>query len=84
MKLEGGGKTAFHFADLVPMTAHLGIPWIMGYDLYPMLTLENKKKWIPTVGCEGWLAIFGHDPKIPAAYLRENKGEWGPEPVMVD
>lgn len=84
VKLEGGGKAAFHFADLVPMTTHLGIPWIMGYDLYPMLTLENKKRWIPKVGREGWLAIFGHDPKIPAAYLRENKGEWEAEPVKVD
>jgi len=84
VKLEGGGKTAFHFADLVPMTPHLGLPWIMGYDLYPMQTLENKKKWIPRVGRGEWLALFGHDPKISAAYLRERDGEWEPEPVKVD
>ena len=34
---------------LVPTTAHLPLPWIMGYDLYPLTTLENKKKWIPQV-----------------------------------
>jgi len=83
-KLEGGGKTAFLFADLVPMTAHLGYPWIMGYDLYPMKTLENKKKWIPKVGREGWLALFCHDPGTPAAYLREHEGQWEAEPVKVD
>ena len=49
VKLTGGGKTAFLFADLFPLTAHLPLPWIMGYDLYPMTTLENKKKWIPEV-----------------------------------
>ncbi len=35
VKLTGGGKTAFFLADLVPTTAHLPLPWIMGYDLYP-------------------------------------------------
>jgi glyoxylase-like metal-dependent hydrolase (beta-lactamase superfamily II) len=83
VKLTGGGQTAFLFADLVPMTAHLPLPWIMGYDLYPMTTLENKKKWIPHVGREGWLALFVHDPNVPAAYLRERDGQWEPEPVQV-
>jgi len=85
VKLEGGGRTAFFFADLVPTTAHLGFPWIMGYDLYPMQTLENKRKWIPAVGRGAWLALFGHDPNMPAAYLRERAdGQWEPEPVRVD
>jgi glyoxylase-like metal-dependent hydrolase (beta-lactamase superfamily II) len=84
VKLTGGGKTAFLFADLVPTTAHLPIPWIMGYDLYPMTTLENKQKWIPAVVREGWLALFSHDPKTPAAYLRERDGQWEAQPVKVD
>jgi len=84
VKLEGGGKTAFLFADLVPMTPHLGLPWIMGYDLYPMQTLENKKKWIPLVARGEWIALFSHDPHIPAAYLREHEGQWKAEPVKVD
>jgi glyoxylase-like metal-dependent hydrolase (beta-lactamase superfamily II) len=84
VKLTGGGQTAFLFADLVPMTTHLPLPWIMGYDLYPMITLENKRKWIPQVGREGWLALFGHDPNVPAAYLRERDGQWEPEAVQVD
>lgn len=84
VKLTGGGQTAFLFADLVPMTTHLPLPWIMGYDLYPMITLENKRKWIPQVSREGWLALFGHDPNVPAAYLRERDGQWEPEAVQVD
>lgn len=84
VKLSGGGKTAFLFDDLVPTTVHLPLAWIMGFDLYPMTTLENKKKWIPEVVREGWLALFCHDPEIPAAYLRERDGQWETEPVKVD
>jgi glyoxylase-like metal-dependent hydrolase (beta-lactamase superfamily II) len=83
VKLTEGGKTAFLFADLVPTTAHLPLPWIMGYDLYPMMTLENKKRWIPEVVREGWLALFAHDPRVPAAYLRDRDGQWELEPVEV-
>jgi len=84
VKLTGGGQTAFLFADLVPMTAHLPLPWIMGYDLYPMITLENKKRWIPEVVREGWLALFSHDPRVPAAHLRERDHQWEAEPVTID
>jgi glyoxylase-like metal-dependent hydrolase (beta-lactamase superfamily II) len=84
VKLTGGGKTAFFFSDLVPTTAHLPLPWIMGYDLYPVTTLENKKRWIPQVVKEGWLVLFAHDPRVPAAYLRERDGKWEPEPVQID
>ena len=84
VKLTGGGKTAFYFADLVPTAAHLPLPWIMGYDLYPMTTLENKKKWIPEVIQEGWIALFGHDAKTPAGHVRDRDGIWELEPIKVE
>jgi glyoxylase-like metal-dependent hydrolase (beta-lactamase superfamily II) len=84
VRLTGGGKAAFLFADLVPTTAHLPLPWIMGYDLYPMTTLENKRRWIPEVVREGHLAIFAHDPRVPAAYLRDRDGAWEAEPATID
>ena len=84
VRLHGGGKVAFLFDDLIPMTPHLSLPWIMGYDLYPLQTLENKKKWIPQVVQGEWLALFVHDPHVPAAYLRERDGKIEVEPVKVD
>ena len=49
-----------------------------------MTTLEEKKKWLPRIAREGWLALFCHDPAIPAARLREVDGKIVAEPVVVD
>jgi glyoxylase-like metal-dependent hydrolase (beta-lactamase superfamily II) len=84
VRLSGGGKSAFCFVDLVPTAAHVPFPWIMGYDLYPMQTLENKKRWIPEIARTEALAIFTHDPIIPAAYLRQRGDQFEVEPVRVD
>ncbi|MGA8073374.1 MAG: MBL fold metallo-hydrolase [Candidatus Acidiferrales bacterium] len=84
VRLSGGGKTAFCFVDLVPTTAHLPFPWIMGYDLYPMQTLENKKRWIPEIARTEALAIFTHDANIPSAYLRQRGHQFEVEPARVD
>jgi glyoxylase-like metal-dependent hydrolase (beta-lactamase superfamily II) len=84
VRLTGGGKTVFFTADLIPTAAHLSYPWIMGYDLYPLTTLENKKKWIPIAAREEWLVIFGHEPKTPCGYLRELQGKYNLEPFMLD
>jgi glyoxylase-like metal-dependent hydrolase (beta-lactamase superfamily II) len=61
-RLRRDGQTIFGFADLIPMRAHVKLPWIMGYDLYPVETLESKKKLLPQAVAEGWLCLFYHEP----------------------
>ncbi|MGH9573382.1 MAG: MBL fold metallo-hydrolase [Candidatus Acidiferrales bacterium] len=84
VKLSGGGKTAFLLADLVPTTAHLPLAWGMGYDLFPLTVLENKRKWLPRIAAEEWIALFVHDPQTPACYLRERDSAFAPEPIKID
>lgn len=84
VKLEGGGKTAIFLADLVPTAAHLPLAWIMGFDLFPLTTLENRKKWLPQIAKNGWLTLFAHDPVVRAAYLRERDRDYEAEPVQID
>ncbi len=74
-KLTHGGETIYGFADLIPTTAHLSYPWIMGYDLYPTETLEFKKKILPQAVRENWLCLFYHDLHKPLCRLFEKDGK---------
>ena len=60
--IESGGKTAVFAADLIPTTAHIRDPWIMGYDLYPMDTLAFKRAFIREAIEREYLIFFEHDP----------------------
>ncbi|HET9209673.1 MAG TPA: MBL fold metallo-hydrolase [Thermoanaerobaculia bacterium] len=83
--LDGGEDArAVYWADLVPTAAHVPYPWIMGYDLYPLTTLENKKLWLPRAVEGNWLCIFEHDPVTPLGRLVEEKpGRFRAVPVAV-
>jgi glyoxylase-like metal-dependent hydrolase (beta-lactamase superfamily II) len=74
-RLNSAGQTLFGFADLVPMRAHVPFAWIMGYDLYPVETLEAKKKLLPQAAREGWQCLFYHDPDAPLCKLIEENGK---------
>jgi glyoxylase-like metal-dependent hydrolase (beta-lactamase superfamily II) len=71
LRLESVGKTLFGFADLVPTRAHVPFAWIMGYDLYPVETLEAKKRLLPQAAREKWLCFFYHDPEAPLCRIIE-------------
>jgi glyoxylase-like metal-dependent hydrolase (beta-lactamase superfamily II) len=75
LRLERGGRTLFGFADLVPTRAHVPVAWIMGYDLYPVETLEAKKRLLPQAAREGWLCLFYHDADAPLCRIVEDEGK---------
>jgi methylmalonyl-CoA epimerase len=73
--IESGGQTAAFVADLLPTTAHLPEPWILGYDLYPMDTLASKKAFYKEAIEKNTLVFFEHDPVVAAGYIREEQGK---------
>jgi glyoxylase-like metal-dependent hydrolase (beta-lactamase superfamily II) len=81
--IESEGKTAVFAADLMPTTAHVDEPWIMGYDLYPMETLAFKRTFVREAIDRQYLVFFEHDPDIVAGYIREQNGKKTVEPVIV-
>lgn len=83
-RLEQSGRTLFGFADLVPTRAHVPFAWIMGYDLYPVETLESKKRLLPQALRENWLCFFYHDAEAPICRLTGEGGKMKPVPVPTD
>ena len=85
VKVKSAGKTAAFMADLVPTTSHLKTAYVMGYDLYPKLTMENKPKILQQAFEEKWLLIFEHAPRIKAGYLQQAaEGNWKVEQIKLD
>jgi glyoxylase-like metal-dependent hydrolase (beta-lactamase superfamily II) len=62
--IQNGGETAVFLGDLIPTTAHLPLPWIMGYDLEPLRTLESKRALLADAIAGRWRMIFEHDPRV--------------------
>lgn len=74
--LIGSGKQkTLYWSDIMPTTAHLKPPYIMGYDLYPLSTLKIKKEFISQALKNEWLCLWEHDPKIVSGYLFENENQ---------
>ncbi len=75
--IESGGERACFLADLVPTSAHLPLPWIMGYDLEPLVTLESKRRLYARAEGEGWLLVFEHDPEVVAGRVGRDGKAFG-------
>jgi glyoxylase-like metal-dependent hydrolase (beta-lactamase superfamily II) len=80
--LRSAGKTACYIGDLVPTVSHLHPTWVMGYDLDPILCIDNRHKLYAEAVPEQWLCIFTHEPRTPMAYISKNeKGSLIANPV---
>jgi glyoxylase-like metal-dependent hydrolase (beta-lactamase superfamily II) len=80
--IESEGRTAVFAADLMPTTAHIDEPWIMGYDLYPMDTLAFKRQFVREAIEREYLVFFEHDPEVAAGYIRDENGRRRVERVL--
>lgn len=73
VKIQSEGETAFFLGDLIPTVSHLPLPYIMGYDLSPIQTLETKRWVLNQAFEEQWLLLFEHDPSVQAGYVRRDQ-----------
>jgi len=70
-----GGDSALFLADLIPTTAHLPLPWIMGYDVEPLRTLETKRAVLSEAADQGWRLVFEHDAEVMWGRARMEEGK---------
>jgi glyoxylase-like metal-dependent hydrolase (beta-lactamase superfamily II) len=77
----GGGAVACFLGDVCPTAAHLPLPWIMGYDVEPLVTLESKRSLLAQAMAERWLLIFEHDAVNAWGYARHDGKSYALEPA---
>lgn len=73
IKISDGSTTILYCCDLMPFVSHIRIPYIMGYDLQPLVTVEEKRKYLKLVADENWYLFFGHDPEIAMATVKHSE-----------
>lgn len=73
VRVHGDGRALLFAGDLVPMSAHVPGPWIMGYDLQPLVTLQEKNIILTEAAARGDVLVFEHDPFVEAATVQQTE-----------
>ena len=72
VKVSDENETLVYLADLVPMSSHIPLPYIMGYDLFPLVTLEEKRNYLKEIYENNYTVFFEHDPYVEAGKIGFN------------
>ncbi|MGC2194998.1 MAG: MBL fold metallo-hydrolase [Terriglobales bacterium] len=70
--VESGGKTACYISDLIPTSTHIDLTWVMAFDLYPLDTIDSRKRYYAQALPEKWLTVFTHDHAVPWAHIEKD------------
>jgi hypothetical protein len=69
----GAAQHACYISDLIPTSVHLDPTWVMGYDLDPVETIAQRKRFYQRAIPENWLVLFTHDHETPMARIGLNE-----------
>lgn len=72
-QINYNGKTIVYMADLLPSAAHIPLPYVMGYDMFPLTTLNEKKMFLDEAVAGDYILFFEHDPKIECCTLQQTE-----------
>ncbi|WP_069661176.1 MBL fold metallo-hydrolase [Arcticibacter eurypsychrophilus] len=64
------GKTIVFVADLIPTVSHIPIPYVPGYDVYPLISMEEKRSFLQEALENDYILFFEHDPYIECCTLQ--------------
>ena len=67
------GRRVCFMADLLPSAGHIPLPYVMGYDTRPLITLDEKSKILRRAVDENWVLFFEHDAVNQCASLHETE-----------
>jgi len=73
VKISDEKNSMLYLADLIPTAGHIPAPYIMGYDLFPLTTLEEKHKYLKEITENEMMIFFEHDPHNMAGKIGKNE-----------
>ena len=73
LKISVGDKTLLYCADTLPSKWHIGLPYIMAYDVRPLESLKEKTALLEAAVTEGWYLFFEHDPTTECATVKKDE-----------
>lgn len=71
--IEYNGRFIVYLADLMPSAAHIPLPYVMGYDMFPLTTLMEKKQLLREAAQNDWVLYFEHDPLIECCTVSDTE-----------
>lgn len=72
-QITSNGKTLAYVADLIPSMSHIPIPYVMGYDTRPLITMEEKLKFLTEAAAKDFFLFFEHDPVNECCSLQQTE-----------
>lgn len=72
-QIQYKGKTIIYMADLLPSTAHIPIPYVMSYDMFPLRTIHEKKTFLQEAVDNEYILFFEHDPVNECCVLQQTE-----------
>ena len=70
--IHWGATKLMYMADLIPAAAHIPVNYVMGYDIQPLITMEEKKSLLPWLESEQIWLVFEHDASFCRAQVQQN------------
>jgi len=70
--VTSSGKTACYISDLIPTSAHIDLTWVMAFDLFPVSTIDSRRRYYAQALPERWLTVFTHDDAVPWGYVEKD------------
>lgn len=84
IKVHDSSNVVLFCGDLFPFTTHIPIPYVMGYDLQPLLTVQEKKKILPMAIEQNWKLFFEHDPNAILATVAESQKGFSVDQIFTE
>ncbi|WP_109699783.1 MBL fold metallo-hydrolase [Chitinophaga deserti] len=72
-EIRYNGHTLVYMADLLPSVGHIPLPYVMAYDMFPLTTLEEKKRFLMEANERNYVLYFEHDPVVECCTLQSTE-----------